>query len=119
MRKVTNDSGFTIMEVLISVIILTLSLLLLLNMAMIALDSNDWSNRATASTQLIQEKLEEIRTGMNLSDGVDTVNNIERNWQITKIANHLRQVDIIASWRDRRGQILQNTITAYFRTDSI
>ena len=36
-----NEQGITIMEVLIAMIILSLSLLLLLNMAMVALDGND------------------------------------------------------------------------------
>jgi len=118
MKKFIENSGFTIMEVMVAIVILTLSLLLLLNMAMVALEGNDWSNKATASTQLLQEKLEELRTGMNLSSGIDTVNSIERNWQITVAANHLRRVDITASWRNRHGDVLQNNITAYIRTDS-
>jgi prepilin-type N-terminal cleavage/methylation domain-containing protein len=119
MRKFTEDSGFTILEVLVAVIILTLSLLLLLNMAMIAIDGNDWSNQATMSTQLLQAKLEELRTGMDLTDGVDTVNNIRRSWAVYNTASHLRRIDIEAKWRNRRGDSLENTITAYIRTDSI
>jgi len=107
------------MEVMVSIIILTLSLLLLLNMAMVALDANDWSNKATSSTQLLQDKLEELRTKMSLTSGIDTVQDIERNWQVTKTANHLRRIDIIASWQNRRGDILHNNITAFVRTDSI
>ena len=119
MIRITKDTGFTVMEVMVSVIILTLSLLLLLNMAMIALEGNEWSNKATASTQLLQEKLEDLRNDYNMSSGIDTVSNIERRWQITKEASHLRRIDITASWQNRRGDILQNAITAYVRTDSI
>ncbi len=113
-----TDKGFTIMEVLVSIIILTLSLLLLLNMAMVALEANDWSNKATASTQLLQDKLEELRTTMSLSNGVDTLQGIERRWQVTKTADHLRRIDIMASWQNNRGDLLHNNITAYVRTDS-
>ncbi|UCD17256.1 MAG: prepilin-type N-terminal cleavage/methylation domain-containing protein [Candidatus Zixiibacteriota bacterium] len=119
MKKCNNESGFTILEIMVAIIILTMSLLLLLNMAMIAIDGNDWSNQATQSTQLLQEKLEELRTGMNLTSGIDTVNNIERNWTVTNPSNHLRKIDITASWQNRRGDILQNTITAFIRTDSL
>ena len=119
MKKISKNEGFTVLEVLIAMLILTLSLLLLLNMAMVAMDGNDWSNRATASTQLLQEKLEELRTDMVLSGGIDTVGHIERNWNITKVANHLRRVDITARWANRRGDTLQNAISAYLRTDSI
>lgn len=119
MKRIQNNDGFTIMEVMISMIILTLSLLLLLNMAMIALEGNDWSNRATASTQLIQEKLEELRTDKNLQSGNDSLNGISRSWTVTKVANHLRRVDITASWQNQNGQTLENSITAYIRTDNI
>jgi Tfp pilus assembly protein PilV len=119
MRKLKNTEGFTILEVMISIIVLTLSLLLLLNMAMVAMDGNDWSKRATMSSQLLQEKLEQLRTGDDLTGGSDVINNIRRNWTVSTAANHLRRVDIEASWCNRRGDSLHNSITAYIRTDSI
>ncbi len=119
MEKIVDDSGFTILEVLVAVIILTLSLLLLLNMAMVALEGNDWSNQATMSTQLLQEKLEELRTTSHLVDGLDTVNNIQRTWAVYNTSSHLRRVDMTASWHNRAGSLLQNNMTAYIRTDSI
>jgi len=119
MKVMTNNKGFTIMEVMVSIIILTLSLLLLLNMAMVALEANDWSNKTTASTQLLQDKLEELRTNLSSASGSDTLQGITRNWTVTKSANHLRRVDITATWENRRGDVLQNNITAFVRTDSI
>nr|MBN2276894.1 prepilin-type N-terminal cleavage/methylation domain-containing protein [candidate division Zixibacteria bacterium] len=119
MKKIVANNGFTIMEVLVSIIILTLSLLLLLNMAMVALEGNDWSNRATESTQLLQQKLEELRTGTNITSGIDTINSIQRTWNVSTVADHLRKIDITASWRNRSGDLLQNSLAAYVRTDSI
>jgi len=119
MEKINNDSGFTILEVIVAVIILTLSLLLLLNMGMVALEGNDWSNKATMSTQLLQEKMEELRTSQILVNGLDTVNTITRSWTVTNTASHLRRVDMTASWHNRAGNLLQNNMTAYIRTDSL
>ncbi len=119
MRKLSRNNGFTLLEVMVSMVILTLSLLLLLNMAMIAMEGNDWSNQATASTQLIQEKLEQLRTDMTLTSGTDTVGAIARSWHVYSVANHLRRIDIMASWENQRGDVLQNSMTAYVRTDSI
>jgi Tfp pilus assembly protein PilV len=107
------------MEVLVSIVILTLSLLLLLNMSMVALDGNEWSDRATLSTQILQQKLEDFRTGSALANGIDTVNNIERQWTVTNASSHLYRVDIQASWRNRSGNLLYNNMTAFIRTDSI
>ena len=49
-RCIKNQDGVTILEVLIAMIILSLALLLLLNMAMVALDGNDWANNMTVAT---------------------------------------------------------------------
>ncbi len=119
MQKLSQNNGFTLLEVMVSMVILTLSLLLLLNMAMIAMEGNDWSNHATASTQLLQEKLEQLRTDMVLANGSDTIGSISRSWQVYSVANHLRRIDITASWINQRGDVLQNSMTAYVRTDSI
>jgi Tfp pilus assembly protein PilV len=115
MKKITKNEGFTILEVMVSIIILTMSLLFLLNMAMVALDANDWSNKATLSTQLIQEKLEELRTSMSLTSGIDTVNTIERVWKVSQVNPHLNQVDISATWENNRGDEIQNNITTFIR----
>ncbi len=119
MKKLRTEEGFTILEVMVAIIILSVSLLMLLHMAMIAIDGNDWSNQATRSTQLLQEKLEELRTGMLLTNGVDTVDNIARTWTVSNSSSHLRRVDITASWQNRRGDMLNNTMTAFIRTDSL
>lgn len=119
MKKIRSDEGFTILEVMVALIILSVSLLMLLHMAMIAIDGNDWSNQATRSTQLLQEKLEELRTEMLLDNGVDTVDNIARSWTVSNSSNHLRRVDITASWQNRRGDVLNNSMTAFIRTDSL
>ncbi len=116
MKKMKNEEGFTILEVLVSMIILTLSLLILLNMAMLALENNDWSNKATSSTQLIQDKLEELRTDKVLASGADSLNGISRTWTVTKVASHLRKVDMLATWENQQGKTLQNSMSAYIRT---
>lgn len=117
MKKLRTQKGFSILEVMVSVLILTMSLVFLLNMAMVALEANDWSNKATLSTQLLQEKLEELRTTMALSNGIDTVSTIERRWTVTSVNSYLRQIDITASWENSRGDTLNNSISTMIRTN--
>jgi prepilin-type N-terminal cleavage/methylation domain-containing protein len=119
LRKLLNQKGLSMLEVMISMGILSISLLMLLNMAMVALDANDWSNKATMSTQLIQDKLEEIRTGLNMDDGIDTVNNVERVWTVDSVGSHLRRVNIVTSWENNRGDTLQNSIRTFVRTNTL
>ena len=121
MRKLkisSNSSGFTILEVIIAILILSMSLLLLLNMAMVALDGNDWSNKTTNATQLIQEKLEQLRSTANPAGGNDIVNGVVRTWVISNAGNHLRKIDISVQWEDVKAQAHTNSISTYIRTDS-
>lgn len=114
----SNKSGFTILEVVIAILILSMSLLLLLNMAMVAVDGNDWSNKTTNAAQLIQEKLEQLRSTANPSGGSDVVNGVTRTWVISNAGNHLRRIDITVQWDDIKSQSHTNSITTYIRTDS-
>ena len=114
----SNEQGITIMEVLIAMIILSLSLLLLLNMAMVALDGNDWSDRTTRATVLLQQKLEELRNESDPADGADTSGGISRSWTVTDLGHHLRRIDVLAQWEDVRSKAKSNTVTAYVQTDS-
>jgi Tfp pilus assembly protein PilV len=106
------------LEVIIAMLILSMSLLLLLNMAMVALDGNDWSNHTTNATQLIQEKLEQLRTTANPTDGNDVVNGVTRTWVVSNAGNHLRRIDITVQWEDVKAQPHTNSITTYIRTDA-
>jgi Tfp pilus assembly protein PilV len=112
-----NQQGITIMEVLIAMVILSLSLLLLLNMAMVALDGNDWSDRTTRATVLLQQKLEELRTDDDPASGADTASGISRTWTVTDVGSHLRRIDLLAQWEDVRSKSKSNSVTAYIQVD--
>jgi Tfp pilus assembly protein PilV len=117
--KIVNQKGITILEVMIAVVILSLSLLLLLNMAMVAVDGNDWSNKTTRATQLMQQKLEELRSSGNPVSGTDNSSGVSRTWTVTDVGNHLRRIDVQTQWQDIRALTKTNSVTAYIQTDSV
>ncbi len=91
MRKLKEDKGISLLEVLVAMIILGMALLVLLNMSMVALDGNDWANRNTTATQVMQEKLEQLRNIPNLgsgSSGSDTTDGVQRVWTVSDAAQH-------------------------------
>ena len=96
-----------------------MSLLLLLNMAMVALDGNDWSNNTTMATQLLQEKLEQLRTDGNPTSGFDSIADYKRKWQVSNAGNHLRRVDIYVKWEDIRNRVKVDSMTSYIKSDSV
>ena len=117
--SIQNQNGISLLEVLVAMLIMGFSLLMLLNMAMIALDGNDWSNKTTLAAQLLQQKLEEVRASGNFTSGSDTAQGVQRSWSVSSAGNHLRCVDVTVAWEDMKGREQQNTMTAYVRTDSI
>ena len=119
--RITRQDGITILEVLIAMIILSMSLLLLLNMAMVALDGNDWSNKTTVANQLMQEKLEQLRSQARsgLIGGSDSVDGVARYWAVTSVGSHMRQVDVKVVWTDIRSTTHTSTMSTIIRTDSI
>jgi prepilin-type N-terminal cleavage/methylation domain-containing protein len=125
MRKIKlfkNEDGLTLLEVMIAMLIMSLSLLLLLNMAVVAIHGNDWSAKTTVATQMLQQKLEQMRNIQNLGSadgGSDTGNGVSRVWKVSDAGNHLRQVDVYVSWENIKGETKTNAITTFIKTDSI
>jgi prepilin-type N-terminal cleavage/methylation domain-containing protein len=118
-KHIGSQSGISLLEVMVAMIILSISLLLLLDMAMVALDGNDWSNKTTLATQMLQEKLEELRSTAVLDDGSDSADGIARSWTITNLGSHLRRVDVQVTWQDVRSRTKSNSMTAFIKTDSV
>ncbi|MCD6250218.1 MAG: prepilin-type N-terminal cleavage/methylation domain-containing protein [candidate division Zixibacteria bacterium] len=120
-RKLNNQQGISLLEVMVAMILTSLSLMMLLNMAMIALDGNDWSNKTTMATQVMQEKLEQIRGGgmAAMQSGSDTAQGLTRVWTVSSVGSHLRRVEVQVSWSDIKAEQHTNSLTAYIRTDSV
>lgn len=120
-RKLKSQAGVSLLEVMVAMILTSFSLMMLLNMAMIALDGNDWSNKTTLATQVMQEKLEQIRgSGMAaMVSGNDTAQGLNRVWKVTDAGSHLRRVEVEVTWSDIKAKRHSNSLTAYIRTDSV
>ena len=117
--KIAGQEGLTLLEVLVAMIILSMSLLLLLNMAMVAIDGHDWSNNTTVASQLLQEKLEQLRADPgSLTSGSDTASGLTRSWKVSDVASNLKRVDVSISWESVRADSHTNTMTTYIRTES-
>lgn len=113
--KIKNESGLTLLEVMIAVVILSLSLLVLMNMTMVALTGSDWANNTTTATQLSQAKLEQLRASSNPMSGSDTAYGMERVWTVQQSAANLLEVDIAVTWTDLKGQPDGDTMTAFIK----
>jgi type IV pilus assembly protein PilV len=60
-RMKTESKGFTLLEVLIAIVILSIGLLGMASLTVGIINGNRFSNDMTAATTLVQEKMEDIR----------------------------------------------------------
>jgi len=114
-----NERGMTMMEVMVSILILTIALLGLLSMGMVALDGNRWSHNSTKSTQLVQEKMEGLRTSKDPESGHETVGDITLTWEVSTVGSHLKRIAVSAAWENDREITERNSMTSYLMTDGI
>ncbi len=117
--RLRRNQGLTLLEVLIAMVIMSVALLLLLNMGMVALAGNDWSNNTTTAMQLVQQKMEELQASSDPQSGEDEIGDFARQWEVSVQADHLRQIDIEVTWTDLRNAVKTESLTTLMKTDSI
>ena len=116
-----HNQGFTIVEVLIALSMLTIGLLGVAGLTLMIIYGNSFSRTLTTATALAQDKLEELRDTPyeNIEDGKKTL--VERNitytrvWQVTadQPATGMKTVEVTVSWatlRQRQPVVLKTII---------
>lgn len=112
-RRRRRERGFTIVEILVAMTILSIGLLGIVGLQLIATNSSGYSRRATEAAILAEHKLEELRTtpideiasgedvvdasGMPTEDGPFT-----RTWTVTWNSD-LGNVSVRVAWSDSGG----------------
>jgi type IV pilus assembly protein PilV len=111
MKSINKFQGFTLIEVLISLVILSISLLALAALIVTSTRNNSFGNHMTEATTLAQGKLEELRAVRweAIPEGASTDPapqigstgiNYVRTW--TVVTNGaLKTVTITVRWRDK------------------
>ena len=108
--KVSIDStGFTLLEILVALVILSVSLLALAGLMTMTTRNNSYGSHITEAATFAQDKLEELRavpwgnvnTGGDQRAGATGVNYI-RNWNVVANSDDsLRTITIRVDWNDR------------------
>ena len=112
-----DKKGFTLLEVLVGMLILSMGLLMLMPMMMVSMNANDFARGFTEASMLIKEKMEEIKNIENPSSGADTVDNATRTWTVTDAGAKLKRVLVNIQWVDQDGRDHTNSMVSYMMVD--
>ncbi|HOO90586.1 MAG TPA: prepilin-type N-terminal cleavage/methylation domain-containing protein, partial [Syntrophales bacterium] len=101
-KGLPGDGGFTIIEVLIAIFILTIGLLAIASMQVSAIHGNKTGNDISHAIFLAQDKLEELKSSADITglatSGSDQDGIYTRNWQIGPSGTNSRTVTVTVSW---------------------
>ncbi|GAB4316939.1 MAG: hypothetical protein Kow0074_05220 [Candidatus Zixiibacteriota bacterium] len=101
-RLYRSDHGITLIEVLASMIILSLGLLTLLPMATLSIDANNQARDTDWVISHIQNKIEELRNTDSIIAGisVDSASGMQTSWWTVDEAQELKKVIVEVTWVD-------------------
>lgn len=127
-RRLPGISGFTLLEVVVSMLLLAIGLLALMALQIRAVRSNSFSNCLTMASSFARNQVETLRADSeadwdSVADGTftDTVPDIDsetgetrrvftRQWEIeTDSSGQMRNISVTVSWT-QDGRLLDTTV---------
>jgi prepilin-type N-terminal cleavage/methylation domain-containing protein len=107
--------GFSLIEMLVSIVILSVSLLSLASLMAMTTRNNSSGAQITEAINFAQDKIEELSVTPwgNLLSGADQKKgsngtSYTRNWTILpNLAGNLRTVNVIINWNDRQDHSIR------------
>jgi prepilin-type N-terminal cleavage/methylation domain-containing protein len=118
MRKMPkNKNGFTMIEVMAGIVLLTIGLLMLMPMMVVSMRGNNIARGSTESSMLIREKMEQLKNVANPTSGIDTVDNQICTWTVSNSGTNLRRLFVKVDWNDREGRVHSNSMVTYMMVE--
>lgn len=114
MKKITKYiSGFTMIEVMAGMVLITVGLLMLMPMMMVSMRGNNIARGSTEASALIKDKMEELKNSANPASGVDSLDNQVCTWTVTSPETNLRRIQVRVDWNDKNGLTHSNSMVTY------
>lgn len=107
MNKILKSNGFTLIEILVALVILSIAFLALAGLMVQTTKNNSYGGRMTEAATFAQDKLEELRAGSwtTITPGSDRMmgaNGMDygRTWNVVTTNGNLKTITITIDWND-------------------
>lgn len=114
---IKNNDGFTLIEIMIAVFLLTTALLATVALTTTIIKSNALSQTATTATTLAKDKIEDLKATAyaSLSGGTDSWNAAgtasgtyyTRTWTVTGTSPNPKTITVTVNWPGNRSRQLK------------
>lgn len=104
LRHSRSSEGFSFIEVVISMLLVTIGMAGAMGLASYMSRANQWGERIANASTMGQDKLEELLNTpyANLASGSDTVGPFNRAWTVSN-SNTFRVVNLRLNWNTLNG----------------
>ena len=104
-RKKDDERGFTLIEIMVAVFLMTIALLGLVSITVMVINGNAFSKSMTTATSLAKDKLEELQNtsyaNITSSTAAETKETIyQRSWTVTADSpgTNMKTVVVVVTW---------------------
>jgi prepilin-type N-terminal cleavage/methylation domain-containing protein len=108
-----GEQGFTLLEVMVSMIIFATGLLMMVPMIVTSIRSNQVADMSTKAAHYIQAKIEEIKNTHDFTSGYDNPEGMTRTWTIASSGSNLEIITVQIDWVDQDSIQHSNVTTTY------
>jgi prepilin-type N-terminal cleavage/methylation domain-containing protein len=114
-----REGGFTVVEVLVAIIVLSITLMALGPIMAGISRGNRYGQHVTAASARVQEKIEELKSRPydKVADGSDTLTSpgMTRTWKVVAepVAGALKEVDVSVSWKEPGNKTRTVSVKTY------
>jgi len=108
-----GSKGFSMIEVLVSMIIFATGLLMLAPMIITSLRENEWADMTTKAAHNIHAKIEEIKNTHNWTSGQDNPQGMTRAWTVEDYGSFLKRIVVGITWVDKDSTLHRDSIITY------
>lgn len=112
-RKIRKKEGFSLIEVMMSLLVFTIGMLMLVPMIVLSIQGNEYASKSTYASQLAQAKIEELKNRNVVYTSEDIVSGMKREWIVEDVSTSLKKLTVRVTWLDQDNDEHQVEIITY------